>query len=214
MVERQLRRRGVTDERVLSAMGAVPREHYVPDAERERAYDDQALPIGFGQTISQPWIVAAMCSALQLQGHERVLEVGAGMGYSTAVLARLCDEVTAIERVGELSAEAARRLAAAGVQNASVIEADGSVSLPAEAPFDAIAVNAAAPAPPPSLLSQVGHDGRLVMPVASGGIDMLSLYRRTGSRSASAGTEDTFAVDEIGPCRFVPLIGAEGFASE
>ena len=212
MVTRQLRRRGISDERVLAAMGAVPRERYVPDAERGRAYDDRALPIGFGQTISQPWIVAAMCSALRLQGSERVLEIGAGMGYSTAVLARLCGEVTAIERIGELAAEAAQRLAAQGEENTRVIEADGSVGRSAEAPFDAIVVNAAAPAPPPSLLGQLEAGGRLVMPVASSGIDMLTVYRRKAPGPANAVTDDGFEISEIGPCRFVPLIGVEGFA--
>lgn len=211
MVERQLRMRGIADERVLESMGAVPREHYVPDAERRRAYNDSALPIGHGQTISQPWIVAAICQALEVDGAERVLEIGAGLGYSTAVLARLCTDVITIERVGELARSARRRLGDQGVDNARVVEADGSTGLPAEAPFEGIAVHATAPAPPPSLLAQLAPGARLVMPVASRSVDMLTVYLRTGSEPPDAETGIGLERDEIGPCRFVPLIGVEGF---
>jgi protein-L-isoaspartate(D-aspartate) O-methyltransferase len=202
MVERQLRRRGIRDERVLEAMREVPRELFVPENQRRRAYADSALPIGSGQTISQPWIVAAICQALELSGTERVLEIGTGSGYSAAVLARLAAEVLTIERHAELAEEAGERLRELGVTNVEVVVGDGSRGLPDRAPFEAIAVHATAPGPPMSLLEQLGPGGRLVVPIASRGADMLTLYRR---RDGEVVTE------VIGPCRFVPLIGEEGF---
>ena len=202
MVERQLRRRGIRDERVLEAMREVPRELFVPENQRRRAYADSALPIGSGQTISQPWIVAAICQALELSGTERVLEIGTGSGYSAAVLARLAAEVLTIERHAELAKEAGERLRELGVTNVEVVVGDGSRGLPDRAPFEAIAVHATAPGPPMSLLEQLAPGGRLVVPIASRGADMLTLYRR---RDGEVVTE------VIGPCRFVPLIGEEGF---
>jgi protein-L-isoaspartate(D-aspartate) O-methyltransferase len=202
MVERQLRRRGIDDEPVLAAMAEVPREEFVGPEHRRRAYADSALPIGSGQTISQPWIVAAICQALELRGDERVLEVGTGSGYSACVLARLAAEVITIERHPDLAEEAMRKLAALGVTNVEVVVGDGSVGLPDRAPFDAIAVHATSPAPPRRLLSQLADGGRLVVPVASHGADMLTRYRRRG---------DEFEATIIGPCRFVPLIGDEGY---
>jgi protein-L-isoaspartate(D-aspartate) O-methyltransferase len=202
MVERQLRRRGIHDERVLEAMREVPRERFVPEEQRRRAYADSALPIGSGQTISQPWIVAAICQALELQGSERVLEIGTGSGYSACVLARLASEVVTIERHAELAQEAAARLRELGVTNVEVVVGDGSRGLPERAPFEAIAVHATAPEPPRSLLEQLTDGGRLVVPIASRGADMLTQYRRLG---------DEVATVVIGPCRFVPLIGEEGF---
>lgn len=213
MVECQLRRRGISDEQVLESMAAVPREEYVPDTERWRAYVDGALPIGCGQTISQPWIVAAIAAALRLDGSERVLEVGVGMGYSTAVIARLCSEVTAIERIGELAREATRRLAEQGVENARVVHADGSVGLPGATPLGAIAVHASAPSPPLSLLGQLAVGARLVVPIASAGVDTLMVYRRTGTVTPDAEPGVGVEVEVIGPCRFVPLLGEEGFPS-
>ncbi len=204
MVERQLRRRGIADERVLEAMREVPREAFVPERERRRAYADSALPIGSGQTISQPWIVAAICQGLELRGEERVLEIGTGSGYSAAVLAHLVAEVVTIERHVELADQAEARLRDAGVENVEVVVGDGSIGLPDRAPFEAIAVHATAPEPPRSLLAQLTDGGRLVVPIASRGADMLTKYRRTG---------DEIAAEVIGPCRFVPLIGEEGFES-
>lgn len=206
MVARQLEARGIRDQRVLAAMRGVPRELFVPERERGRAYADQALPIGCGQTISQPWIVAAIASALELTGEERVLEVGTGSGYSTAVLARLCAEVISVERIGELAAAARLRLEAAGISNVEVMVADGSVGVAERAPFDAIAVHAAVPAPPPSLLSQLAPGGRLVAPVEVGNGEQLTLFRRSAN-PAVAGFERL----AIAPCRFVPLLGAEGY---
>jgi protein-L-isoaspartate(D-aspartate) O-methyltransferase len=201
MVERQLRRRGISDERVLDAMATVPRELFVPESERRRAYNDSALPIGGGQTISQPWIVAAIGSAMELDGTERVLEIGTGSGYSAAVLARLAREVISVERDERLGREAAGRLRAAGVP-VEVIVADGSAGVPERAPFDAIAVHATAPEPPPSLLEQLAPGGRLVLPIATDRADMLTRLRRS---------DGDFERTVIGPCRFVPLVGREGF---
>jgi protein-L-isoaspartate(D-aspartate) O-methyltransferase len=205
MVERQLRARGIDDERVLGAMGEVPREEFLPAGSRHRAYADSALPIGEGQTISQPWIVAAICQALELRGGERVLEVGTGSGYSTAVLARLAAGVLSVERYRRLSEGAAAVLAALGVDNVELAVGDGSAGLPGRAPFDAIAVHAAAPAPPPALLGQLAEDGRLVVPVASRSVDTLTvLWRRA----------EGFEAASLGPCHFVPLIGEGGFAAD
>jgi protein-L-isoaspartate(D-aspartate) O-methyltransferase len=204
MVERQLRRREIDDERVLAAMGSVPRELFVPPGLRRRAYADSALPIGEGQTISQPWIVAAICQALRLGGEERVLEVGTGSGYSAAVLAQLAREVVGIELQPVLADGARRVVAALGAANVEVIVGDGCRGLQERAPFDAIAVHAAAPAPPRALLDQLEDGGRLVAPIASGESDMLTVFRRDGDRIAD---------EEIGPCRFVPLLGEEGFPS-
>lgn len=202
MVRRQLRRRGIGDERVLRAMLEVPRDLFVPEKDRRRSYADSALPIGSGQTISQPWIVAAICQALELGGDERVLEIGTGSGYSAAVLSQLASSVITIERHAELAAEASERLRELGAANVEVIVGDGSRGLPERAPFEAIAVHATAPGPPISLIDQLTPEGRLVVPVAARGADMLTQYRH---RDGEVSTE------LIGPCRFVPLIGEEGF---
>jgi protein-L-isoaspartate(D-aspartate) O-methyltransferase len=202
MVERQLRRRGISDERVLEAMSEVPRELFVPLRRRRRAYSDRALSIGQGQTISQPWIVAAICQALELEGGERVLEIGTGSGYSAAILARLAAEVISIERVAMLAAGAERVLTELGVENVEIVVADGSLGAPSLAPFEAIAVHATAPAPPPSLLAQIAVGGRLVIPVASGAVDLLTVFERDA---------EGISHRIIGPSRFVPLIGDEAF---
>lgn len=202
MVERQLRRRGIGDERVLAAMGEVPREEFVPERYRGRAYADSALPIGEGQTISQPWIVAAICQALAPEVSDKVLEVGSGSGYSAAVLSGLAGEVIGIERHESLSAGARRALDGLGIGNVELLVGDGSRGLPARAPFDAIAVHATAPAPPQTLLGQLADRGRLAVPIAAEGADLLTVFERRGDELRRA---------EIGPCRFVPLIGEEGF---
>ena len=202
MVERQLRRRGIDDERVLEAMEAVPREAFLPADLRDQAYADAALPIGEEQTISQPWIVAAICQALELAGSELVLEVGTGSGYSAAVLAQLASHVVSVERHAALSRDAAGVLASLGIHNVELLVGDGSLGVPERSPFDAIAVHATAPAPPSALLDQLADGGRLVVPIASGEADMLTVLRRHGEE-----------IDRtlIGPCRFVPLIGEGGF---
>ena len=202
MVERQLRRRGIDDERVLAAMGAVPREEFVPEAVRQSAYKDSALPIGHEQTISQPWVVAAICQAMRLQGDENVLEIGTGSGYSAAVLANLARHVVSIERVPELGESARRKLEELGIGNVEVIVGDGSRGHPEGAPYDAIAVHAASPEAPHSLLGELATDGHLVVPIATGSADLLTAFVRENGGLRQ---------ETIGPCRFVPLIGAEGF---
>jgi protein-L-isoaspartate(D-aspartate) O-methyltransferase len=203
MVERQLRAKGIEDERVLAAMAEVPREEFVPAELRERAYDDSALPIGEEQTISQPWIVAMICQALELRGPELVLEVGTGSGYSTAVLSMLAGHVVSIERQEALSRSAAVALASQGIRNAELIVGDGSVGVPERGPFDAIAVHATAPSWPSALQAQLTEGGRLVVPLDAGDADVLTLYRRRGERLES---------EPITVCRFVPLIGEEGYS--
>jgi protein-L-isoaspartate(D-aspartate) O-methyltransferase len=203
MVERQLRRRGIGDERVLAAMGRVPREEFVQERYRSRAYSDSAQPIGEGQTISQPWIVAAICQALRLEGTERVLEVGTGSGYSAAVLAQLAAEVISIERHEPLAERARGVIERLGIANVEIMVGDGSRGLPERAPFEGIAVHATAPAPTTTLLGQLGEGGRLVVPIAADGADMLTVFHRHGEEWRS---------ETIGPCRFVPLVGEEGFA--
>jgi protein-L-isoaspartate(D-aspartate) O-methyltransferase len=203
MVERQLRRRGIGDERVLAAMGEVPREAFLPARLRHRAYADSALPIEEGQTISQPWIVAAICQALALRGGERVLEVGTGSGYSACVLSLLVAEVISVERHERLALRAREALASLAVTNVELTIGDGSRGIPARAPFEAIAVHATAPAPPPALVSQLAEGGRMVVPIASGEeADLLTLLRRQG---------DEISTETIAPCRFVPLVGEQGF---
>jgi protein-L-isoaspartate(D-aspartate) O-methyltransferase len=203
MVERQLHHRGIHDERVLEAMNAVPRELFVPESERRRAYNDSALPIGFGQTISQPWIVAAIAQALALSGDERVLDVGSGSGYSTAVLAYLASGVIGIERVPELAERSRGVLAELGVANAEIIAGDGSEGLPERAPFDAILVAAAFPEVPPPLAAQLASGGRLVQPIGPGGDEDVVLFERGPQRLVRRRT--------VSRAHFVRLYGAYGF---
>jgi protein-L-isoaspartate(D-aspartate) O-methyltransferase len=202
MVERQLRRRDIVDERVLRAMEAVPRELFVDESDRSRAYDDAALPISDGQTISQPYMVARICEALRLTGNERVLDVGTGSGYQAAVLAELAREVHTIERIPELAAQARERLDAAGYERVEVHVGDGTLGLPEHAPFDAIAVAAAAPGFPQTLYEQLKPRGRLVVPVGSARGQRLEVAVRS--------PEGPAMIHSV-PCRFVPLVGAEGF---
>lgn len=202
MVEQQLRSRDILDERVLDAMARVPRELFVPAEVRTRAYDDAALPIGSGQTISQPFMVAKICEALALVGDERVLDVGTGSGYQAAVLAELAAEVDTIERIPELADQARSNLGAAGYGRVRVHVGDGTRGLPGRAPFDAIAVAAAAPHLPRSLYEQLEPRGRLVVPVGRRGIQRLEVIVRS--------PEGPAVVRSV-PCRFVPLVGEEGF---
>jgi protein-L-isoaspartate(D-aspartate) O-methyltransferase len=203
MVERQLRRRHVEDERVLAAMARVPRELFLPEAQRARAYDDAALPIGGGQTMSQPYMVAKMSELLSLDGDELVLDVGTGSGYHAAVLAELAQEVVTIERVPELAERARANLAAAGYGNVEVLVGDGTLGVPERAPFDAIAVAAAAPVLPDSLYEQLKLGGRIVVPVGGRSNQRLELIVRS--------PEGPAVVRSV-PCRFVPLLGEEGFS--
>ena len=169
-------------------MAAVPREHFVPENVRRSAYDDSALPIGHEQTISQPWVVAAICQALQLDGAERVLEIGTGSGYSAAVLAQLADQVVSVERVPELGEWARERLNELGIENVEVIVGDGSRGYSERAPYDAIAVHAASPEAPHSLLSQLAPDGRLVVPIATASADLLTAFA-SGERRPAPGDD-------------------------
>jgi protein-L-isoaspartate(D-aspartate) O-methyltransferase len=202
MVDEQLRGRDITDQRVLAAMERVPRELFVPPDLRRRAYDDAALPIGWGQTISQPYMVARIVEELGLDGDERVLDVGTGSGYQAAVLAQLAADVHSIERIPELAEQARRNFDAAGVENVEVHEGDGSRGLPEHAPYDAIAVAAAAPGFPHALYEQLTSGGRLVVPVGG---------RRGQRLEVIVRSPEGPAVLRSVPCRFVPLLGEEGF---
>ena len=202
MVERQLRGRDVEDERVLRAMERVARELFVPEELRSRAYDDAALPIGYGQTISQPYMVARICEALALRGDERVLDVGTGSGYQAAVLAELAAEVVTIERLPELGQSARESLAAAGYERVEVRVGDGTLGVPDRAPFQAIAVAAAVPELPATLYEQLAERGRLVLPVGT---------RRAQELQVVVRSPEGPAVLRSVPCRFVPLVGEEGF---
>jgi protein-L-isoaspartate(D-aspartate) O-methyltransferase len=202
MVDEQLRARDIVDERVLAAMERVPRELFVPEGERHRAYADAALPIGHGQTISQPYMVARICEALSLTGDERVLDVGTGSGYQAAVLAELGAAVHTIERIPELAEQARENLAAGGYEQVQVHVGDGTLGLPEEAPFEAIAVAAAAPGLPRRLYDQLEPRGRLVVPVGGRWGQRLEVIVRS--------PEGPAIVRSV-PCRFVPLVGAEGF---
>jgi len=202
MVEEQLRGRDILDERVLAAMERVPREVFVPPDERRRAYDDAALPIGEGQTISQPYMVARICEVLGLRGGERVLDVGTGSGYQAAVLAELAGEVVTIERVPELAEAAAAALEQAGYGNVDVRVGDGTLGVPERAPFSAIAVAAAAPDVPQTLYEQLEPRGRIAIPVGGRWAQELQLVVRS--------PEGPAVVRSV-PCRFVPLLGQEGF---
>jgi protein-L-isoaspartate(D-aspartate) O-methyltransferase len=203
MVQRQLRERGVTDERVLAAMERVPREQFVPVELRRRAYEDAALPIGGGQTISQPYMVAQICETLGLTGSERVLDVGTGSGYQAAVLAELAAEVDTIERLPELAELARANLEAAGYSSVRVHVGDGTRGLAERAPFDAIAVAAAAPGLPQRLYEQLEPRGRMVIPIGRRHVQRLELVVRSPEGPA---------VIQSVPCRFVPLVGENGFA--
>ena len=204
MVERQIRARGVTSPRVLHAMGRVHRERYVPLKLSARAYEDSALPIEQGQSISQPYIVAVMLAALDLGGDERVLEIGTGSGYAAAVLAELAREVYTIERHEGLARTAADRLEQDGCANVHVKHGDGTLGWPEQAPFDAIVVAAGGPRVPESLRQQLAIGGRLVMPVGDGaGGQRLERISRTAA--------DKYEQESMASVRFVPLVGAQGW---
>ena len=202
MIEKQLRRRGIQDAAVLAAMMAVPRHEFVPEELRSQAYEDVPLPIGGGQTISQPYIVAAMTSALHLQPGDRVLEIGTGCGYQAAVLSRLAKEVFTIERRPELASAASANLERLGYANAHVHCGDGTLGLPEFAPFDAILVAAGAPAVPTPLLAQLAEGGRMTLPVGDAEHQELQLIEKHG---------DTFPTKVLEGCRFVPLVGYYGW---
>lgn len=202
MVEVQIRKRNVTDGRVLECMERVPRHEFVPTEFRDRAYEDAPLPIGDGQTISQPYIVAAMSAALRLQGDERVLEIGTGLGYQAAVLACLAREVFSVEFRSKLATESSERVMRLGYKNIHVHCGDGTLGLPEFAPYNAILVAAAAPSIPEPLLAQLAEGGRMVVPVGDVENQELRLIEHS---------HDTFRTIMLEPCRFVPLVGAHGW---
>jgi len=202
MVAEQLRDRGIRDERVLEAMARVPRHEFVQPDQRDEAYEDHPLPIGEGQTISQPFVVAAMLEALALRPEDVALEVGTGSGYETAVLAELVRKVYSIERIASLAERARVVLARLGYSNVTVVHGDGSQGLLEVAPFDAIVVSAAAPRLPKPLMDQLRDGGRLVIPAGSGFAQELQLVRKIG---------DSSTILYLDGVRFVPLIGRDGF---
>ncbi len=202
MVEEQLRSRGIRDPRLLAAMARVPREEFIASEDFGRAYDDHPLPIGAGQTVSQPYMVAAMVAALEPRSTDRVLEIGAGTGYEAAILGELAAEVWTIERHQELADKAREILSRLGYRNVHVVVGDGSVGLPEPAPFDGILVAAAAPKISDSLLEQLADSGRLVVPVGSRFEQQVQVVRKIGGEIAVT-TQDA--------CRFVPLVGKEGW---
>jgi protein-L-isoaspartate(D-aspartate) O-methyltransferase len=202
MVSSQLHARGISDERVLSAMAHVPRHEFVAEEYRQQAYEDHPVPIGEGQTLSQPYIVAIMLEALSLTGSEKVLEVGTGSGYQTALLAELAREVYSVERHASLARSAENILHRLGYRNVSVLVGDGSQGLPDRAPFDAIIVSAAAPRIPPALFEQLREGGRMVVPVGPAYAQELQLARKQDGHPV---------VDNLEGCRFVPLIGGQGY---
>jgi protein-L-isoaspartate(D-aspartate) O-methyltransferase len=202
MVELQLRGRDIVDEAVLRAMERVPRELFVPRKQQGRAYDDAALPLAHGQTISQPYMVARIVEALATRPGQRVLDVGTGSGYQAAVLAALGTDVVTIERIPELADQARASLAAAGYDGVEVVVGDGTLGVPDRAPFDAIAVAAAAPEMPETLYEQLRPRGRLVVPVGGPVTQRLEVIVRS--------PEGPAVVHSV-PCRFVPLLGEEGF---
>jgi protein-L-isoaspartate(D-aspartate) O-methyltransferase len=200
MVEQQLS--GIVDPAVRRALASVPRHAFIPAALDAQAYADRPLPIGQRQTISQPWIVARMSELLGLSGTEKVLEIGTGSGYQTAVLAQLCSRVISLERVGELASSARRRLSDLRLNNVTVLQADGTLGRSEYAPFDAILVTAGAPDVPRPLLGQLADGGRLVLPVGDADVQTLVRVTRRG---------DAFEREEFEGCRFVPLIGRFGW---
>jgi len=205
MVEQQLKRRGISDPRVLAAMAQVPRHLFVPTVAKPVAYADAALPIGYGQSISQPYIVALMAEAAQIGPEDRVLEVGTGSGYGAAVLACLAHEVYSIERQRELLEEAQERLTALGYHNVHLAYGDGTAGWPEHAPYDAIIVTAAAPDVPAPLAEQMAPGGRLVIPI--GTRNNQTLMRFTFK-------DDRVEKEALVEVRFVPLIGEHGFSND
>jgi protein-L-isoaspartate(D-aspartate) O-methyltransferase len=202
MVKNQIKGRGVRDARVLRAMQDVPRHVFVPAERRHLAYADGPLPIGGGQTISQPYIVALMTELLELEGDEKVLEVGTGSGYQAAVLSRLAAQVYTLERIPELAEQARLRLSDLACTNVEVHVGDGSEGLLDHAPYDGILVTAAAPRVPEALKAQLADGGLLVLPVGGRAGQILERWRREG---------DSFHVERIAPVAFVPLIGSQGW---
>ncbi|MFA4015443.1 MAG: hypothetical protein RUDDFDWM_000526 [Candidatus Fervidibacterota bacterium] len=202
MVQTQLKARGIKDERVLKAFMEVPRHKFVLPEDEDMAYEDHPLPIGFNQTISQPFMVATITEALMLRGDEKALEVGAGSGYQAAILGKLCREVYAIERIPELAERAKKVILELGYSNVHIVVGDGTLGLPEHAPYDAVVVSAAAPDIPPTLIEQLADNGRLVIPVGSPYSQILVRVIKEGGKLKH---------EKICPCVFVPLVGEYGW---
>ena len=202
MVAEQLEARGIDDARVLDAMRKVPREAFTDAGDRRRAYDDIPVQIGWGQTMSQPYMVALICQEAAVRPGQRVLDVGTGSGYQAAVLAELGGEVHSIERIAQLAERAREKLRDAGYDDVTVHLGDGSLGLPEHGPYDAITVAAAAPEPPPTLYDQLVDGGRLVVPIGDRSAQRLEVVVRS--------PEGPAVVHSV-PCRFVPLVGEEGY---
>jgi len=202
MVKHQIAARGVKDPRVLEAMSRVPRHLFVPDSIADRAYDDSPLPIGEGQTISQPYMVAWMTELLDIGDSDRVLEIGTGSGYQAAILCELAAEVISIEKFPDLAREAQERLGTLGYRNIAIHVGDGTLGWPQGAPYDGIIVTAGAPSVPQPLLEQLADGGKLVIPVGPSGMQMLNVITRKGN---------DYQAKEEGTCVFVPLVGKFGW---
>ncbi|MEP6573222.1 MAG: protein-L-isoaspartate(D-aspartate) O-methyltransferase [Gemmatimonadota bacterium] len=200
----ELQRKGIRDLAVLHAIGQVPRHLFVPESVRHRAYEDSALPISSGQTISQPWVQARYLELAALTGREKVLEIGTGSGYQTALLALLASMVFSIERLAPLAAGARQALEAASIRNTSIMTGDGTLGWRPYAPYDAILVSAASPSVPAPLVDQLAPDGRLIVPLGDRAAQVLTLVRRKG---------DGYTTEPLGDVRFVPLVGQFGFES-
>jgi protein-L-isoaspartate(D-aspartate) O-methyltransferase len=205
MVESQLRERGISDERLLAAMSKVPRHEFVSQQNWNEAYADHPIPIAEKQTTSQPYMIAAMIQAAEIKPDDRVLEIGAGSGYQTALLAELASQVFAVERYPSLAETAQHTLERLGYRNAKIVTGDGSLGLPEAAPFDAIIVSAAAPRLPPALVEQLAVAGRLIVPVGESEQQVVQLLQKNADGSTSIRT--------LEGCRFVPLIGEQGFVA-
>jgi protein-L-isoaspartate(D-aspartate) O-methyltransferase len=203
MIEDQIIRRGITDERVIHAMQIVPRHQFIPDDYIPYAYSDGPVPIGFGQTISQPYIVALMTSELHLKGEEKVLEVGTGCGYQTAILAHLARKIVSIEIIPDLADGAVKLIEQLHLKNITVIKGDGSSGFPEEAPYDAILISAAAPKVPDPILGQLAEGGRLILPVGIKGFQHLEIWCRV---------KDGYSMEKSLPVAFVPLRGKYGWS--
>jgi len=202
MVENQIKARGVHDPRVLEAMRRIPRHLFVPEPNKPRAYEDKPLPVGEGQTISQPYIVGWMTELLRLDGHETVLEIGTGTGYQAAILGILARKVYTMERLEPLAKSARRRLEKLGFKNIEVTVGDGSKGFPEHAPYHGIIVTAGSPQVPQALVEQLADGGRLVIPVGTSSMQMLTIVEKHG---------DTISSTEKGSCVFVPLVGKYGW---
>jgi protein-L-isoaspartate(D-aspartate) O-methyltransferase len=205
MVEQQLRSRGISDERLLQVMGKLPRQEFLPQAKQQEAYLDQPVAIGEQQTTSQPYMIAAMLQAAEVGVNDRVLEIGAGSGYQTAILAELGERVIAVERLEGLAASAQSTLRRLAYQNVEMVVADGSLGWAPAAPYNVIVVSAASPSVPPALIDQLAPGGRLIIPVGNAKEQLLQLVLKQQDK--------TTLVRVLEACRFVPMIGQQGFAA-